>query len=70
MGLTHVTITLKNLEHPPKSYEELFLVDTGATESLAPSDQLEQMGVAKLGKTAYELADGSVKDIRLWSCQD
>ena len=63
MGLTHVTVTLKNLEPPNKEDEALFLVDAGATDSLAPSDQLKEMGITKLGKTVYELADGSVKDV-------
>lgn len=62
MGLTHVTVTLKSLDHPEQSYEDLFLVDTGATDSLAAADQLEKIGITRLGKTAYELADGTVKE--------
>jgi predicted aspartyl protease len=29
---------------------------------MAPADQLEKIGVKKVGKMAYELADGSVKE--------
>ena len=62
MELTKVTTKLTNLADPRRSYEEVFLVDTGATDSMAPADELEKVGIAKEGKTAYELADGTVKE--------
>lgn len=62
MGLTRVTTRLINFEAPTQYYEAIFLVDTGATDSMAPSDELEKLGVRKEGKTSYELADGSVKE--------
>ena len=62
MGLTKVTTKLTNFESPDKSYEAVFLVDTGATDSMAPSDELEQIGIRREGKTSYELADGTVKE--------
>jgi len=62
MGLTHVTVRLTSLVNPAKSYEGEFLVDTGATDSMAPADKLEKLGVRKEGKMAYELADGSIKE--------
>lgn len=62
MGLTKVTTKLTSLTSPGKSYEALFLVDTGATDSMAPRKRLEKIGVKKEGKMAYELADGSVKE--------
>ncbi len=62
MSLTKVTTRLVNLTDPKKSYEELFLVDTGATDCMAPGNQLEKIGVKKEGKMAYELADGSVRE--------
>lgn len=62
MGLTKVTTKLTNIEDPKKSYEAVFLVDTGATDSMAPSDELEKVGVRKEGKMAYELADGTIKE--------
>ena len=55
MGLTRVTTKLTNIESPDKSYESIFLVDTGATDSLVPSDELETLGVRKEGKMSYEL---------------
>lgn len=62
MGLTHVSTKLTSLLMPGKSYEAIFLVDTGATDSLAPGDELEKIGILKEGKTAYELADGTVRE--------
>ena len=62
MGLTKVTTKLISLQGPEASYEAVFLVDTGATDSLAPADELEKIGVRREGKMSYELADGSVKE--------
>jgi clan AA aspartic protease len=62
MGLTRVTTKLTNIEFPSKIYESIFLVDTGATDCLAPADELEKLGVRKEGKTSYEFADGSVRE--------
>lgn len=62
MGLTKVTTKLTNFLDGKKSFESLFLVDTGATDSMAPSDELEKIGIRQEGKTAYELADGTVRE--------
>ena len=62
MGLTKVTTKLSNPAAPGQSYEALFLVDTGTTDSLAPAEELRKIGVREEGRTAYELADGSVKE--------
>ncbi len=62
MGLTRVTTKLTNIESPEKSFESIFLVDTGATDSLVPADKLESLGIRKEGKMSYELADGTVRE--------
>jgi len=62
MGLTHVTVTLKAFESPNGTYEADFLVDTGATDSLAPAAELKKIGVRPVGTTVYELADGTIKE--------
>jgi clan AA aspartic protease len=62
MGLTRVTTKLTNLTDPNRSYEQIFLIDTGATDSMAPADELERIGIAKKGKMFYELADGTAKE--------
>ena len=62
MGLTRVTTKLTNITDPQKSYEALFLVDTGATDCMAPRDEMEKLGIQQKGKMSYELADGTVKE--------
>jgi clan AA aspartic protease len=59
MGATHVTVTIRNPADPEKTWESLFLVDTGATDSLVPRQHLEALGLKPKGKRIYELADGS-----------
>ncbi|MCX7044128.1 MAG: clan AA aspartic protease [Candidatus Sumerlaeota bacterium] len=60
-----MTTKITGVEGARGSYEALFLVDTGATDSMAPADELAAIGVQKSGKTAYELADGSIKEYPL-----
>jgi clan AA aspartic protease len=62
MGLTHVTVTVKGLESPTGEYEADFLVDTGATDPLAPAVELRRIRVQPVGKTVYELADGTLQE--------
>jgi clan AA aspartic protease len=62
MGLTKVTTKLTNVADPQKSYEALFLVDTWATDCMAPGDELEKLGIPQKGKMSYELADGTVRE--------
>lgn len=40
MGLTKVTVAVSNLAKSKRAYEGLFLVDTGATDCLAPRSKL------------------------------
>lgn len=59
MGLIHVTVTLRAGQRSRKKYEADFLVDTGATDSLAPERELRKAGIVPRGSMVYELADGS-----------
>ena len=59
MGATHVTVRIVNPGEPNRSWEGLFLVDTGAIDSLVPRDRLESIGLKPKGQRTYELADGS-----------
>jgi predicted aspartyl protease len=52
MGLTHVTVTLTAFGPGGGSYQADFLVDTGATDSLAPAAELRKIGVQPVGKMA------------------
>ena len=59
MGATYVTVRITNPAEPDRFWKDLFLVDTGATDSLVPRPQLEAIGLAPKGSRVYERADGS-----------
>lgn len=59
MGITHTTVTIRNPATPERSWEGLFLFDTGAVDSLVPRSFLEGIGLKPKGQRIYELADGS-----------
>lgn len=61
MGMTHVTVTVRNPADPLKSWEGLFLVDTGSYDSLVPGKHLRAIGLAPEGQRTYEPADGTQK---------
>jgi len=60
--LIHVTVTLRASAKGRKKYEADFLVDTGATDSMAPAAKLERAGIRRRGRMTYELADGSTTE--------
>jgi clan AA aspartic protease len=62
MGLTRVTTKITALGNGEKSYEAVFLVDTGATDSMVPAPELEKIGLRREGRMAYELANGEVRE--------
>ena len=57
MGLVHVAVTLRSIGENGTPYSADFLVDTGATDSLASAAALRRAGIQPVGKMAYELAD-------------
>ena len=59
MGATHVTVTIRNPADPDRVWEGLFLVDTGATDSLVPRPHLESIGLRPRGRRVCKLTDGS-----------
>src|SRR5712692_2314440 len=62
MGLIHVTVSIKPPGRKDGAYEAVFLVDTGATDSMVPARELARVGIEPVGKTTYELADGTVQE--------
>ena len=62
MGLTKVAATLTSFDAGAGVYEGRFLVDTGASDCMAPADALRAIGVTEIGRMRYELADGAVRD--------
>lgn len=59
MGLTRVTVTIRNPADRSRTWEGLFLVDTGATDCLVPRQHLEAIGLVPERQRNYELADGT-----------
>ena len=59
MGATHVTVAIRNPAEPDRVWEGLFLVDTGATDTLVPGPYLKSIGLEPKGQRVYSLADGS-----------
>ena len=49
MGATHVTVTIRNTAVPHRSWEGLFLVDTGAMACLVPRPHLEAISLMPKG---------------------
>ena len=60
MGLTHVTVAVCSPRSEGTAFESSFLVDTGATDTLVPGDELRKAGIPAIGKMAYELASGDI----------
>ncbi len=59
MRVAQVTVTVRNPSQPEKSWDGLFLVDTGAVDCLAPARHLRAIGIQPRSQRTYELADGS-----------
>jgi clan AA aspartic protease len=59
MGITQVTVTVRNPEQPERTWEGLFLVDMGAVDCLVPAKHLSAIGLEPKAQRTYELADGS-----------
>ena len=62
MDLMHVTVTLRIPGSRQEGFESLFLVDSGAIDSMAPASLLSAAGIEPVGRATYELADGSVHE--------
>lgn len=59
MGITQVTAAVRNPADTDRSWEGLFLVDTGAVDCLVPGQHLRAIGIKPAGKRSYDLADGT-----------
>lgn len=57
--MTRVEACLKALGAPNGTFVANFLVDTGATDCLAPAGALREIGVEPVGSRTYKLADGT-----------
>jgi clan AA aspartic protease len=68
MGLTHVAVRLFN-SNSQDIYEANFLVDTGATDTMAPAFELKKIGIQPIGKDLYELANGELVEFEHGSAE-
>ena len=59
MGLMYVTVRVTAAHDAERQDQASFLVDTGATDSMAPASALAAAGIRSVGTRRYELADGS-----------
>lgn len=59
MGATQVTVTVRNPAERDRTWDGLFLVDTGAVDCLVPANRLREIGLEPRGTRTFELADGS-----------
>jgi len=58
MGITSVTIDVANPATPRAGEPVDFLVDSGAVYSVVQSRVLERLGIARIGREEYRLANG------------
>jgi clan AA aspartic protease len=58
MGLTDVSLKIKNPKNPKKVFEGKFLVDSGATYTVVPGAILKGLGIEPAGTEEFSLADG------------
>jgi clan AA aspartic protease len=59
MGLTHVTARIGRIGSTDL-YDQNFLVDTGAMDTMASATTLKKIGIQPVGKDVYELANGEI----------
>ena len=64
MGIIQVTATVRNPAEPDRTWDGLFLVDTGSTDCVVPASALRSVGLQPEGSRTYELADGRQSDGR------
>ena len=60
MGFVYDSIEVANITGGNEKYSAPFLVDTGSTDTVIPSRELERLGINREGKRDYELADGKI----------
>lgn len=58
----NVTVSLRRPGSTNGHYEAVFLVDTGASDTMAPASELNRAGIEPAGRLTYELADGTLHE--------
>ena len=60
MGITQVSLKVKNPAEPLRFFEGKFLVDSGATYTVVPTEILKKMGIEPQREEEFSLADGKI----------
>ena len=60
MGLTAVTLVLKNAYNPSKAATGKFMVDSGAAFTVVPQNMVKKLGLKSTYEKEFSLADGTV----------
>ncbi|PIU03349.1 aspartyl protease [Candidatus Shapirobacteria bacterium CG08_land_8_20_14_0_20_39_18] len=60
MGITQVLLKVKNPADPKKIFEGKFLVDSGASYTVVPTEILKKLGIQPQGEEEFSLADGKL----------
>jgi hypothetical protein len=58
MAVTYVEMQVANVADPDRTETLSFLVDSGATYSVVPSDVLDRLGIRPLSVQEFRLANG------------
>jgi predicted aspartyl protease len=56
---------IRRVDSADVAYQAEFLVDTGATDSMAPTSELERIGITRVGHKTYEAGGRSEARIRV-----
>lgn len=59
MGITFLPVKISNPHDPKRIAEVQFLVDTGALYSVIPSNLARELGLKKIDREEFTLADGT-----------
>lgn len=65
LGHIYTDATIRPLGGAKKKWTGRFLVDTGATDTFAPTSALRRAGIKPAGRRAYELADGTWQELEI-----
>jgi predicted aspartyl protease len=65
MGITHTTVGIAPVGKKAKPWKGLFLVDSGASTSMAPGNVLKKLGIRPFRRDRYELADGTMAEFEV-----
>ena len=65
MGVTSVTLTLKNTKDPAIQVEGEFLVDTGAHYTVVPELMAKKLGLKPSFVQKFSLADGRIMERKI-----